>query len=296
MKWRGICVQAAAALLVALPCLAAVVTTATVPATRSTNDVITATIWNNDVVGIYSYINNNIVPALNVLTTKGDLYVYTGSALTRLGVGADTTCLTSDSAQATGLKWAAVVSSAVLTTKGDLLTRNATVPIRLPVGSNGKVLTCNSAVAAGLEWDTPTTTIPHGTIVAWSPAVAGTNTIPTGWKLCNGNNGTPNLIGRFVIGTKPNSSGATAAADGFGAYTADAVADGATTHSHSVTVTGTTGLGNASQAVQSGATANIASILHTHTYTSSGTCSDASLEPADYALVYIMFPVLNLWY
>jgi hypothetical protein len=41
------------------------------------------------------------------LTTKGDLLTF-DTADTRLGVGADGTVLTADSAQATGLKWAAV--------------------------------------------------------------------------------------------------------------------------------------------------------------------------------------------
>lgn len=39
--------------------------------------------------------------------------------------------------------------------------------------------------------------IPKGVIVMWS----GTKeTIPTGWALCDGTNGTPNLINRFVFG------------------------------------------------------------------------------------------------
>lgn len=39
--------------------------------------------------------------------------------------------------------------------------------------------------------------IPPGVIVMWSGAV---NNIPSGWVLCNGANGTPNLINRFVMG------------------------------------------------------------------------------------------------
>lgn len=34
-------------------------------------------------------------------------------------------------------------------------------------------------------------------ITLWSGAI---NNIPTGWALCDGNNGTPNLTDRFVVG------------------------------------------------------------------------------------------------
>lgn len=34
-------------------------------------------------------------------------------------------------------------------------------------------------------------------ITMWSGAI---NNIPTGWALCDGNNGTPNLTDRFVVG------------------------------------------------------------------------------------------------
>jgi hypothetical protein len=40
-------------------------------------------------------------------------------------------------------------------------------------------------------------TIPVGVIVMWSGSVAS---IPTGWALCNGSNGTPDLRNRFVVG------------------------------------------------------------------------------------------------
>lgn len=49
--------------------------------------------------------------AKQVGTTKGDLYVYNGSTLIRLGVGSDEQVLTADSAQAAGVKWAAAPGS-----------------------------------------------------------------------------------------------------------------------------------------------------------------------------------------
>lgn len=39
-------------------------------------------------------------------------------------------------------------------------------------------------------------TIPLGGIIMWSGA-----TVPAGWKLCNGNNGTPDLRNRFIVGS-----------------------------------------------------------------------------------------------
>jgi len=52
-----------------------------------------------------------------------------------------------------------------------------------------------------------TETIPSGVIVMWSGSVA---TIPSGWALCNGSNGTPDLRERFIVGAggdNPNVNG-----------------------------------------------------------------------------------------
>ena len=39
--------------------------------------------------------------------------------------------------------------------------------------------------------------VPVGGIIMWSGA---TNNIPTGWALCDGQNGTPNLQDKFIVG------------------------------------------------------------------------------------------------
>ena len=48
---------------------------------------------------------------------------------------------------------------------------------------------------------TATNGVPVGAIVMWSGAISS---IPTGWALCNGTNGTPNLQDRFIIGASTN--------------------------------------------------------------------------------------------
>jgi hypothetical protein len=46
--------------------------------------------------------------------------------------------------------------------------------------------------------------IPIGCIVLWSGTIS---TIPSGWRLCDGTNNTPDLRDRFVIGARADSSG-----------------------------------------------------------------------------------------
>lgn len=53
--------------------------------------------------------------AADTPTTKGDVYVYDGSALKRLGVGSNTQVLTADSTAATGVKWAAAAGGSTAT-------------------------------------------------------------------------------------------------------------------------------------------------------------------------------------
>lgn len=45
--------------------------------------------------------------------------------------------------------------------------------------------------------DLPFASFPKGGIVMWSGSAGN---IPLGWALCNGSNGTPNLLDRFIVG------------------------------------------------------------------------------------------------
>lgn len=65
------------------------------------------------------------------------------------------------------------------------------VELRLTAGSIGEI-------ASQLTTDIiAATRIPCGIITMWSGA---TNAVPSGWALCDGNNGTPNLKDRFIVG------------------------------------------------------------------------------------------------
>ena len=70
---------------------------------------------------------------------------------------------------------------------------------------------------------TPPTPIPSGGIILWSGSIGS---IPAGWVLCNGSNGTPDLRNRFVVG-----AGSTYAVDATGG-SADAIV---VSHTHTAT-------------------------------------------------------------
>lgn len=66
-------------------------------------------------------------------------------------------------------------------------------------GTAGQLLTKKSAADFDAQWqDAPKAEgIPSGLIAMWSGAA---NKIPSGWVLCNGANGTPDLRNRFIVG------------------------------------------------------------------------------------------------
>lgn len=133
--------------------------------------------------------------------------------------------------------------------------------------------------------------LPKGAIIMWAGALAD---IPSGFALCDGNNGTPNLVNTFVKGiatstTEPGGTG------------------GAATHNHNAhsnhtftppdthSLTSNTPVGVS--IVQSGAGITVASQTHTHTDTATHTGggvnahsshSTENHEPVYFALAFIM--------
>jgi microcystin-dependent protein len=88
-------------------------------------------------------------------------------------------------------------------------------------------------------------TIPAGLISMWSGSIGS---IPAGWYLCDGSNGTPNLADRFIIG-----AGSTYAVNGTGGATSvTLITANMPAHTHTATVTDPTHAHSASVFVGGG--------------------------------------------
>jgi hypothetical protein len=135
---------------------------------------------------------------------------------------------------------------------------------------------------------------PVGGIIMWSGSVAS---IPSGWALCNGSNGTPDLRNRFVVG-----AGSTYAVDATGG-SADAIV---VSHTHTATSvvtdpghthSGIFGLGgaggavayvNGSNTVTTVTNSNTTGITVATTNASTGSSGTNANLPPYYALAYII--------
>ena len=151
-------------------------------------------------------------------------------------------------------------------TAGRLLIGDGTNPVGLLGGSTqGQVVTWD-----GTQWipQTPAAqaTFVTGMILLWSGSISN---VPSGWGLCNGANGTPDLRDRFVIGAGNNF--AVNATGGASAVTL--LAENLPSHTHSVSVSGSTTAADASHSHSLSGSTGAADATHNHTFgpiTSSG--------------------------
>jgi hypothetical protein len=97
-------------------------------------------------------------------------------------------------------------------------------------GASGQVL-----LSAGTGTPTWGSGFPSGGIIMWSGTIA---TIPSGWLLCNGSSGTPDLRNRFVIGAFSDDSGtAKTTVTGTSTQTGGSKDAIVVSHTHTATVT-----------------------------------------------------------
>jgi len=115
---------------------------------------------------------------------------------------------------------------------------------------------------------------PSGVCVVWSGAISA---IPSGWVLCDGNNGTPNLTDRFILHADADAAGTNNVGD----------TGGASTHTHADTfsIGGSTGDKEVDNNHDDSVT-DVASDSHTHSL--SGSVSAGNNVPKYYALAWIM--------
>ena len=105
--------------------------------------------------------------------------------------------------------------------------------------------------------------VPAGVILLWSGSIAS---IPSGWLLCNGSSGTPDLRDRFVVGAGSTYAvGATG-----GAASVTLATTNLPSHTHSISATGTTGTESVGHTHTFSGTTSGQSATHTHSVSDPG--------------------------
>jgi len=191
-------------------------------------------------------------------------------------------------------QWQSGLYEEPLTIKGDLDIQGG-MTLNSEPGTSGQFL-MSAGPGETPQWGSAT--IPDafspGMIILWSGL---TSTIPTGWALCNGADGTPNLTDRFVIG-----AGNTYGVNQTGGYkdaqllshthTGSTNTTGAHTHTTTAAVASSQriGPGNPTGLATTGASSTGSAGNHKHTFTtdSSGVTGTNRNLPPYYALAYII--------
>ncbi len=194
-----------------------------------------------------------------------------------------------------------VQTTGILNVTGSLTMDGAT-------GSSGQFLTSGGSSATP-TWTTITfpASFTTGMIILWSGSVAS---IPSGWALCNGASGTPNLRNKFILGAysdtvsaaypncPPHATGGYEDAT-LPSHTHAGTTNGGGSHNHTiphnlvqiVSSGGNIDRDNETQTkktISGQSTGSAANHTHSFTTNSSGTSATDKNIPPFYALAYIM--------
>jgi hypothetical protein len=170
-------------------------------------------------------------------------------------------------------------STSSITTLTSTTVNVTTINTNTVVAPGGTMTVTGNVAATGVF--TGNGTIPIGGIIMWSGGAA-----PTGWQLCNGSNGTPDLRGRFIVG-----SGAGPGLTSYAVHNTGGVESSAHTHSIDPPNTTSSGTGG-SNGVFAAHEDDGWPGTHTHDvnidpFTSGGASANEN-RPPFYALAYIM--------
>ena len=121
--------------------------------------------------------------------------------------------------------------------------------------------------------------MPVGVIALWSGPIAS---IPAGWQLCNGTNGTPDLRNLFVVGANADSAGVAKSTVEGGA---PLQTGGGIAHNHSVLLGGA----ETGEFIQVEAFVTTPEFVPatTHTHETGGNTDNTTIVPPFFALAYI---------
>jgi hypothetical protein len=169
--------------------------------------------------------------------------------------------------------------------------------VTAPTAANGASNTQVATTAFVQNTILNSSLVPSGVIVLWSGSIGS---LPNGWFLCDGNNGTPDLRDRFVVGaggpgatySVGNTGGSANAIVVSHTHTAtSAVTDPGHTHTYNAPsgFTSSGGFGSAVDSIVSGTTGSrTTGITVATTVNSTGSSGTNANLPPYYALAYIM--------